>query len=282
MTSLNRKTASFTTQENRTSLQDPVKRYFSKMIDSGFFYEHFPKLFVALILTFVSGLVDIIGYLGIYHFFTAHLTGTTVQLGRGLASRNWMHASLAAAIVGAFFAASVLARALIEIASRRHFRRIASITLIIEAVCLVAVAVEHFSSRGKPYWSIAVLAAAMGIQTATLTGIGPLTIHTTFVTGMLNKLGQLSSHIGFRAYDLRHRNSANLEMHCNQKRDVQMALFLVAIWLFYVAGAILGTWSFFSWGLRALFIAVGLLALSLATDQFWPIAIQEEKEQSES
>ena len=85
MTSLNRKTASFTTQENRTSLQDPVKRYFSKMIDSGFFYEHFPKLFVALILTFVSGLVDIIGYLGIYHFFTAHLTGTTVQLGRGLA-----------------------------------------------------------------------------------------------------------------------------------------------------------------------------------------------------
>jgi hypothetical protein len=27
----------------------------------------------------------------------------------------------------------------------------------------------------------------MGTQTATLTRIGPLTIHTTFVTGMLNK-----------------------------------------------------------------------------------------------
>jgi uncharacterized membrane protein YoaK (UPF0700 family) len=241
-----------------------------------------PKLCVALILTFVSGLVDIVGYLGIYRFFTAHLTGTTVQLGRGLAVRNWMHVSLAAAIVGAFIGGSLLARALIEISSRRHFRRIASITLLLEAFCLVAVALEHFTSSDKPFWSIAALAAAMGIQTATMTGIGPLTVHTTFVTGMLNKLAQLSSHIAFRAYDLRHKHNGNAAMQSEQRRDCQLAAFLVGIWLFYVAGAVLGTWSFAVFQLRALFIAVGFLALSLVADQFRPIAIREEREQSES
>lgn len=268
-------------ENTRSDFQNASKAYL-KMISPDFFHKYFPKIFVALILTFASGLVDIVGYLGIYDLFTAHLTGTTVQLGRGLASRNWIHASLAALIVGAFFAASIFARALIEIASRRRFRRIASITLILEAVCLAAVALEHFSVSESPYRSIAALAVAMGIQTATLTGIGPLTVHTTFVTGMVNKLAQLSAHIGFRAYDLRHASSHNSEALRHQQRDIQLALFLIAIWLLYVAGAALGTWSFFSWGLHALFIAVGLLILSLATDQFWPISIREEKEQSES
>ena len=42
----------------------------------------------------------------------------------------------------------------------------------------------------------------MGLQTATLTRIGPLTIHTTFVTGMLNKFAQLLAHGMYHAYDL--------------------------------------------------------------------------------
>jgi uncharacterized membrane protein YoaK (UPF0700 family) len=241
-----------------------------------------PKLGVALLLTFASGVVDIVGYIGIFEFFTAQLTGTTVQLGRGLAARDWTSVLAAASIVGAFWCGSLLGRALIEAGARRRVRRIASLTLTIEAILLVAVALrgpgEH---SGRPYMALGILAAAMGIQTATLTGVGPLTVHTTFVTGMLNKLAQLVSHIAFRAYDSFKSKTAPADVRLAQQHDIRMALFLACVWLFYVAGAVAGTWSFEAWALRALFIAVGLLAICLAVDQFRPLSIREEKEQSE-
>jgi uncharacterized membrane protein YoaK (UPF0700 family) len=252
------------------------------MSAGNFFQENLPKTVIALLLTFAAGLVDIVGYLGVLHFFTAHLTGATVELGHGLANHNWVNVSAVAIIVASFFCGSVLGRILIEIGSRKRIRRIATVTLAIEAVMLAALAQVRPGFAIRPFWGLAMLAAAMGIQTATLTGIGPLTVHTTFVTGMINKLAQLVSHLMFRGYDLLHSKSRNAEAHRDQRRDRQQALFLSAVWLFYVGGAAIGTWAFSSLGLRTLFIAVGLLLISLATDQFFPLSIREEKEQSEA
>ena len=66
------------------------------MAAKNFFEEHLPKAVVALLLTFAAGLVDIVGYVGVFHFFTAHLTGTSVQLGHGLANRDWVNVCAAA------------------------------------------------------------------------------------------------------------------------------------------------------------------------------------------
>jgi uncharacterized membrane protein YoaK (UPF0700 family) len=186
----------------------------------------------------------------------------------------------AAIILASFLCGSILGRILIEMSSRKHIRRIASVTLAIEAVMLAALAQVRPGFTISPFWGLAVLAAAMAIQTATLTGIGPLTVHTTFVTGMINKLAQLISHIMFRGYDLLHSKARSAKAHRDQRRDRQQALFLSAVWLFYVGGAAIGTWTFSSLGQRALFIAVGLLLISLATDQFSALSIREEKEQS--
>lgn len=251
------------------------------MIEAEFVDRYGPKMIVALLLTFASGVVDIVGYVGIFHFFTAHLTGTTVQLGQSLVEHDWMELAAAGAIVGAFVAGSFLGRVLIEIGARRRIRRIASVTLTIEALLLTSLTQPHLHYSGKPYWPLAILAAAMGIQTATLTGIGPLTVHTTFVTGMVNKTAQLVTRIGFRAYDLPRSGSRIAAVRREQRDDIQMSLFLTGVWLFYVGGAAMGTWSFNSWGLRALFIAIGLLAIGFATDQFRPLSVKEEKEQSE-
>lgn len=247
-------------------------------------------MIVALLLTFASGLVDIVGYLGVFHFFTAHLTGTTVQLGHNLVSHNWIDVFAAAAIVGAFVFGSVIGRAVIEAGSRKKIRRVATLTLAAEAVMLIGLAEvgiqfgglqAHANATIKPYWSLAVLAAAMGMQTATLTGIGPLTVHTTFVTGMLNKIAQLVSHIGFRTFDLVRGKSREAKMIERRNEDIKAVAFLVAIWIFYVGGAAFGTWSYYMWGLRALYFAIGPLAIGIVTDQFSPLSIREEKEQSE-
>lgn len=260
------------------------------MAEANAFEQHWPKMVVALLLTFASGLVDIIGYLGIFHFFTAHLTGTTVHLGSSLVSRNWTDVVSAAVIVAMFVIGSLVGRAIIEAASRQRIRKVATITLAIEAAILagLAVVVDKLGTprvhAGRPIEllvCLAVLAAAMGLQTATLTGIGPLTVHTTFVTGMLNKLAQLLAHIAFRTYDLVRSKGRNVEARRGREQDTKAAVFLFFIWVFYVGGAAFGTWSYELLGLRGLFFAVGLLGVGIVTDQFHPLSVREEKEQSE-
>lgn len=246
-----------------------------------------PKIVVALLLTFASGVVDIVGYLGVFHFFTAHVTGTTVHLGETLVEHNSQGIFSAGAIVGAFVVGSILGRVIIEAGSRLRVRKIATVTLAIEAALLLGLTVSAVRSTAaqsgiaaQPYWALAILAAAMGMQTATLTNIGPLTVHTTFVTGMINKLAQLLSHIAFHAYDARRKTlDAGTLRQGREKR--KQAIFLFAIWTVYVGGAAFGTWSFTALGLRTLFFAVGLLVIAIITDRFAPLSIKEEVEQSE-
>jgi uncharacterized membrane protein YoaK (UPF0700 family) len=247
----------------------------------NFLERYRPKLVVAVLLTFASGLVDIVGYLGIYHFFTAHLTGTTVQLGQSLAERQWLRAFATLIILGAFFGGSLLGRALIEVASRSRVKRIATVTLILEAALLAIVILRWPGFTEEAYWGLALLAGAMGIQTATLTGVGPLTVHTTFVTGMVNKLAQMTAHISFRAYDLGRSKAKDARMAREQKLEIEFTAFLFVIWMFYVSGAAVGTLLFEDWKLRVLLIALGMIAVGIVTDQIWPLAIEEEKEQSE-
>jgi uncharacterized membrane protein YoaK (UPF0700 family) len=121
----------------------------------------------------------------------------------------------------------------------------------------------------------------MGMQTATLTGIGPLTVHTTFVTGMVNKLAQLVSRIVFRSYDFFTGHRDTPEAHTHQSAETQQAVFIFAIWVCYVAGAAGGTAAYMNWGVRALFVAIAALAIGIITDFFHPLSIEEEREQSE-
>jgi uncharacterized membrane protein YoaK (UPF0700 family) len=258
------------------------------MVRESLVEKHRGKMAVALLLTFGSGLVDITGYLGIFHFFTAHLTGATVQLGQAMADRSWVDVRAAVVIIAAFVLGSLFGRAVIEAASRKRIPRIASFTLAIEAAMLIFMAMAEPTIRQtqahplhRIIWGLAILAAAMGIQTATLTGIGPLTVHTTFVTGMINKATQLVSHIAFRTYDLLRSKSTDIGARRARNEDIKQALFLSGIWCFYVGGAAFGAWSYRFWGLRSLFVAVGLLAVGMITDLFRPLAIKEEKEQSE-
>jgi uncharacterized membrane protein YoaK (UPF0700 family) len=209
-------------------------------------------------------------------------------LGQNLVERNGTEVLSAAAIVTAFLFGSLFGRGIIEAASRARIRKIGTAMLAIEAAMLSGLAEAATRSAGvkssianQPYWALAVLAGAMGIQTATLTGIGPLTVHTTFVTGMVNKVAQLVSHIAFRAYDVVRRRPLAAAVLQQWHEDIKQAAFLSAIWVFYVGGAAFGTWSYIEWGLRSLFIAVGLLLIGIAVDQFVPLSMKEEIDQSE-
>ena len=128
---------------------------------------------------------------------------------------------------------------MIEIGSRTRVRSIASATLLIEATLIASVV----SLADGHYYHVplfllpAMLAAAMGVQTATLPKVGSLTVHTTFVTGMLNKLAQLLSHGAFLTYDM----FRGRDVIADRRRILRQARFMFSIWVFYLLGAVTGT-----------------------------------------
>ena len=246
------------------------------------------KAVVALTLTFVAGFVDVVGYLAIYHIFTAHVTGTTVHLGRDLASRHWAAAAMAGTVVAGFLLGSIVGRVIIEAGARRHFRRVASINLAAETALLISFVplssiLTRLSMPGKECTMLVLLAFAMGLQTATLTRIGALTIHTTFVTGMINKLAQLLSHVLFYSFDLLRAAKAQDKAHYrrHQHATAWQASFLFSIWLFYLGGAVLGSLIYFQIRVRSMYVPAFLLLLTIIADQFKPLSLQEERDVAE-
>lgn len=244
------------------------------------------KSAVALWLTFIAGFVDIAGAITIYDIFSAHMTGTTVRLGKHLVQRDWNALGITALVLASFVGGSLVGRILIEAAARARFRSIAAITLGCETVLLLCGMVFVPPRPEIPFATVALplllLAAAMGFQTATLTRIGPLTIHTTFVTGMINKLSQLLSHWIFRSYDLIHADKQGQhELRDANRHTADEARFIFSIWLLYAIGATCGTYAALDWNRHAFLVPACMLLIPIGTDLVQPLSIEEEREQSE-
>ena len=250
------------------------------------------KSVIALWLTFAAGIVDIVGYITVYHTFVAHMTGNTVRLGSKLALGDWNEAAKAACTILSFVAGSVVGRAVIEAGARKHKRTVASLTLLVEAVLVVVFiwAGQRLLHPGQlqliPLGTVcgllALLAAAMGLQTATLTRIGPLTVHTTFVTGMLNKFAQAVSEWLFWVHDELKKQVPFMRVlqASRQHSAFRNANFVFAIWISYMTGAVAGTWMNSRWSLHSMYIPATILLVSVVVDQFRPLSVEEEQDQA--
>ena len=243
---------------------------------------------MAFLLTFVAGFVDIVGYIAVYHLFTAHMTGATAHLGHDLITGRYVEAVFALSVLAGFVLGSIGGRAVIEAGARGHVRSVASITIAIEAALLLGfvAAFNLLSGTGESPAGIGLLltllAVAMGIQTASLTRIGPLTVHTTFVTGMLNKLAQLISHFLFRSYDLIRAGEHDVQrLRKMRKQHFQETLFFFLIWSTYCIAALAGTFCYLRWNIRVMYLPAVLLGIVIVVDQFRPLSLQEEEDQVE-
>ena len=244
------------------------------------------KAAVVLLLTFGSGMVDIVGYLNIYRLFVANMTGDTVRVGQTVITGDWNEFVLAGSVIVAFIAGSVVGRAVIEAGARKKIERIAGVTLLMEAALVLTVMLSYPASpldhaAGAPgtQFSLVLLALAMGLQTATLTHLGPLTIHTTFVTGMLNQLAESLATWFFWLHDQWQQNLDWFDvLRRGWKRlEFQTATFMAVIWLCYAFGSVSGTWLNSHWRLYSLSIPVILLLFAAGIDQVQPISLEEEK-----
>ncbi|HEX3804218.1 MAG TPA: YoaK family protein [Solirubrobacteraceae bacterium] len=153
-----------------------------------------------LTLTFTTGLVDGVSYLGLGHVFTANMTGNIVLLGFGIAGGYHLPVlapivSLLSFLVGAGFG-GVLAKRRAAI-HHVHF----AIALTIELAMLTITTV--FAGLKTPhigafsgYVVIALLALAMGVRNATIRKIAVPDLTTTVLTMTLTGLAADSPLFG--------------------------------------------------------------------------------------
>jgi uncharacterized membrane protein YoaK (UPF0700 family) len=153
-----------------------------------------------LTLTFTTGLVDGVSYLGLGHVFTANMTGNIVLLGFGIA--GGYHLPVLAPIVSllAFLVGSGFGGVLAKRRATVHHVHLA-IALTIEFGMLTITAV--FAALKTPQigvWSgyvvIALLALAMGVRNATIRKIAVPDLTTTVLTMTLTGLAADSRLFG--------------------------------------------------------------------------------------
>src|ERR1700736_3959950 len=92
-----------------------------------------------LVLTFTTGLVDAVSYLGLGHVFTANMTGNIVLLGFGIAGSGGLPVVAPLVSLGAFLAGAGAGGLLAARLADRHPRHLAC-ALAIEVSLLVTAA----------------------------------------------------------------------------------------------------------------------------------------------
>jgi uncharacterized membrane protein YoaK (UPF0700 family) len=154
-----------------------------------------------LTLTFVTGLVDAVSYLRLGRVFVANMTGNVVFLGFSADPHSGLSAA-ASVIAIAGFAAGAFAggRAAHHMAAQRPgwwlAAAFAAEALIIGAVAVLAgTGLLPYAGDGR-FATIAVLAAALGIQNATVRHLGAPDLPTTVLTLTLTGLAADSTPAG--------------------------------------------------------------------------------------
>jgi uncharacterized membrane protein YoaK (UPF0700 family) len=151
-----------------------------------------------LVLTFSTGVVDAVSYLGLGHVFAANMTGNIVLLGFGIAGSGGLPVVAPLVSLGAFLAGSAGGGVLAVKTADRHPLHVAralgvELGLILTAAILAAaIDVRPNSLSGDAV--IALLALAMGVRNATVRRLGVPDLTTTVLTMTLTGLAA-DSHI---------------------------------------------------------------------------------------
>jgi uncharacterized membrane protein YoaK (UPF0700 family) len=152
------------------------------------------------VLTFTTGLVDAVSYLGLGHVFTANMTGNVVLLGFGVAGSGNLPVVAPLVSLGAFLVGAGAGGILAARIESRHAIHMAA-ALIIEAsligiATLLVAVLEVRPSAASGDTVIALLALAMGVRNATVRRIGVPDLTTTVLTMTLTGLAADSTPAG--------------------------------------------------------------------------------------
>jgi uncharacterized membrane protein YoaK (UPF0700 family) len=142
-----------------------------------------------LLLTFTTGLVDAVSFIGLGNVFTANMTGNVAFIGFALAGAQELSAFRSVLAIVAFMLGAALAGRLATAMKDRTHRAWLGRAAAAEVVCLgaaVGAGLAYDYPSESPRWAllgiIAFTACAMGFRNATVLKLGDPDLKTTVLT----------------------------------------------------------------------------------------------------
>jgi uncharacterized membrane protein YoaK (UPF0700 family) len=255
-----------------------------------------PKALLAVAMAWAAGFVDAVGWLVLYRVYTSHMTGNTASFAGEIAGREWQDAWHHGWVIIPFFAGLLYSAATTKAARRHGFHSSFAVALITELLLLSAfiAAGFHWLHNGHlimrsgvaGYLLLSLPAAAMGVQTVTVTRINGLRVYTTYLTGSIAKCSEALVDYGFWFYDRTHGHSRRrfvsaLRISLRQ-RSVQHALLTAGLWIGFFSGALCGVLAERRFSLLALCAPVAVIAAAAVVDLVLPVAAADEPEIGDS
>src|SRR6266481_3391214 len=203
---------------------------------------------LSLGLAFIGGYCDAAGYV-LAKTFTGHITGTLVLAAISLASQDWrtLLRHLLAIVVFLTGVVSILISE--RLISRSPSRSLLPVVMTIEIV-LISTAYLALTSHLKARFGLFVgcVSLALGLQNGAFSQAGGISVHTTYLTGMITSLLKTEAQ----------RHSSETTVH-DKLASAQKVRLLGGVWLVFVVGAAVGAAMVFWLGAPGVFGAALLL-----------------------
>jgi oxalate decarboxylase len=143
---------------------------------------------IALLATFVAGLLDAVGFVQLSGLFVSFMSGNSTHLGMSLARADWAAVLAALGVVGAFSAGALGGTLVYDTAApARRLRLVLAgeLALVLLALGLVLL--------GQATAGLGLVAFAMGWQNLVHRSVAGADIGRSFITGALFGLGQAAA-----------------------------------------------------------------------------------------
>lgn len=214
------------------------------------------NLRLASTLSFIAGLVNVTGVLGV-KTFTTNITGHFAFFAEELTNENYKIAFAFLVLIFSFLMGAFFTNFIVEIMVRKKPRIAHTIPMLIE-ICILCflgmyAAPDSFPSLQAKYVACSLL-FAMGLQNSLVTKVSDSVVRTTHLTGIFTDLGIELSQLFF------FRQAFELE---KLKKSINLRL---AIILFFFAGCIISGYLYKYFHLKVLLFAAAWLLLAMVYD----------------
>ena len=203
---------------------------------------------ISIGLAFVGGYADASSYL-LARTFTGHLTGNCVLAAVSAASKEWyltLDRLLAVIVFLAGILVSLILNRFVAVRLRQYSLAIA---MFIEVLLIVSASL-FLINRANAELFIVCMCLALGIQNGALDKTNGISVHSTYMTGMVTTLMQKS---------FRHLSSKRSPKEDSSRDSVRLTIQVLApMWISFIFGALAGAL------IVASFQSIGLLGIVLS------------------
>ncbi|MDF5726238.1 MAG: YoaK family protein [Rhizonema sp. PD37] len=227
--------------------------------------ENQSETWLCLGLAFVGGYADAASYI-LAGTFTGHITGNSVLAAVSIANGDWLLTISRFLAIGAFLLGTLLSSGVDGLVKRKLSKSELTVALFLEAI-LIFIAASfgidfHQALRRELF--IIFMSLALGLQNGALSKANGISVHTTYVTGMVTTLLE-------HEFDLIKSNREHRRRVLPQTLPTDFTFRLLStMWLAFFlgagAGGAMGFYfiSFTIWGVGFLVLLLALFKLRVS------------------